>query len=56
VQQRAELDAAALMGRQPELLGYAQRQLDDFARVVAGVGVVGLDDVAEQRCRPAVGA
>ena len=43
-------------GDEPEPVADRERQLDDVAAVLAGVGVVGLDHVAEQERGAAVGA
>ena len=56
VQQRAELGGAAGVLVDPEPVGDGHGELDDVLGVLAGVGVVGLDDVAQQQSRPAVGA
>ena len=55
MQQRHELGVAPAAGVEPELVGDGDGERDDVAAVRAGVGVVGLDDVAEQERRAAVG-
>ena len=56
MQERAELGLAAHLLAHAELLGDAQRELHDVLRVVAGVLVVLLEQVAEQERGAAVGA
>ena len=56
VEQRAELDVAALPRAQPHGVGHRHRQRDDAAAVEAGVLVVDLEHVAQQQRRAAVGA
>ena len=51
----ANSSVAPLAGAELELVRDAHRELDDVAAVHAGVGVVGLDHVAEQERRAAVG-
>ena len=54
MEEGGELDVAALAQVEAELVGDAERELDDAAAVAAGVGVVGLDHVAEQQRRALV--
>ena len=54
MQQRHELRVAAAARVEPELLGHGDRERDDIAAVRARVGVVGLDDVPEQKRRAAI--
>ena len=54
MQQRHELGVAAATRVEPELLGHGDRERDDVAAVRARVGVVGLDDVAEEERGAAV--
>ena len=54
VEEGGELDVAALAQVEAELVGDAEREFDDAAAVAAGVGVVGLDHVAEQQRRALV--
>ena len=56
VQQRGELGRAAGLVVDAEVVGDRDGQLDDVLGVLAGVLVVGLDDVAEQQRGAAVGA
>ena len=55
MQKRHELGLAPLVGVEIESLDHLDRQPDDVAAVAARVGVVGLDDVAEQVGGAAVG-
>ena len=55
VQQRAELEVAQLLGVEPERVADLDRERDDALRVLAGVAVVGIDDVAEHERGAAVG-
>jgi hypothetical protein len=55
MQERAELDVAALLGRELHPLRDGHRELDDVARVHAGVGVVGVDDLGEHHRGAAIG-
>ena len=55
VQQRDELGVAAAAASRPSTSATAIDERDDVAAVRARVGVVGLDDVAEQQRRAAVG-
>ena len=55
VQQRAELDVRAAVVVQAQGGGDVEREADDALAVFAGVGVVGLDDVAEEERRALVG-
>ena len=55
VQQGAELQVAALLGAQAELVGDREREADDALAVLAGVAVVGLDYVSEYEGGAAVG-
>ena len=54
VQERGELGALPVAGVELERLRDLHGQRDDVAAVAAGVGVVRLDDVAEQECRAAI--
>ena len=54
VEEGGELDVAPLAQVEAELVGDAEREFDDAAAVAAGVGVVGLDHVAEQQRRALV--
>ena len=54
MEEGGELDVAPLAQVEAELVGDPERQLDDPAAVAAGVGVVGLDHVAEQQGRALV--
>ncbi len=56
VKKRRELDVAALVRVEAELVGDGERKLDHAAAVAAGVGVVGLDHIAKQHRRALVGA
>ena len=55
VKQGRELSVAPLAGRQPQLVGDRERQIDDVAAVMARVRIVGLDDLAEQERGSAIG-
>jgi hypothetical protein len=55
VQERRKLRVTPLARAEPELVRDAQRHVDHVATVHAGVGVVRLDDVAEQEGGAAVG-
>ena len=52
VQEGAELEVAALLGARAELVGDCQSEADDALAVLAGVAVVGLDDVPSTRAVP----
>ena len=54
MEEGGELDVAALAKVEPERVGDAEREFDHAAAVAAGVGVVGLDHVAEQHRRALV--
>ena len=54
VQQRDELAVATSFGVEAEPIAHAEHEVDDVAAVAAGVGVVGLDHVAEQKRGAAV--
>ena len=56
MQERGELGVAAATADEAQLVADGEDQLEDVAAVRARVGVVGLDDVAEQHRRAAVGA
>ena len=56
MQQRAELGGAARLVVDAELVGDRDGELDHVLGVLAGVGVVGLDHVAQQQRGAAVGA
>ena len=55
VQERGELEVAPPLGAQAEPVRHVEGQRDDAAAVLAGVAVVGLDDVAEHQGGAAVG-
>src|SRR6266851_4503679 len=55
VQQRCQLRLTPFAWGDFELVGDGERQFDDVAAVAPRVGVVGLDDVAEDECGAAVG-
>jgi hypothetical protein len=55
VQQRREFDVAAFPWVQPKLFCDCDRERDHASAVLAGVAVVGLDDVTEDERRPTVG-
>ena len=55
VEERRELRVAPFARREAEVVADVEHELDDVARVHPGVLVVGLDHVAEQERRPAIG-
>jgi hypothetical protein len=55
VQERGELEVPPPRGVQAEAVAHLEGEGDDAARVLAGVGVVGLHDVPEHEGGPAVG-
>jgi hypothetical protein len=54
VQQRDELRLPPLVRREAQAIAHGQHEIDDVTAVTACVGVVGLDDVAEQQGRSAI--
>ena len=54
VEQRDELRVPTAPGVDPELLRHGEHEIDDVAAVRPRVGVVGLDDVAQQERGPAI--
>ena len=56
MQERGELEVTALLGRQIEPLGDLEREADDALRMLAGVVIVGSNDLPEHDRRAAVGA
>ena len=55
MQKRRELGVKAIAVSQVERVGDRQHEADDILAVKAGIGVVGLHHVAEQKRRAAVG-
>jgi len=55
VEQRSELGVAPVACVQVKAVADVKHERDDVAAVAAGVRVVGLDDVAEQHRRAAIG-
>src|SRR4051794_31707480 len=54
VEQRSELGVAPFLVGEAQLVVHVEHEVDDVAAVAAGVRVVGLDDVAEQKGGAAV--
>ena len=55
VEQRSELEVTTLLRAETELSGDGERKSDHAAGVLAGIAVVGFDDVAEHQRRAPIG-